>query len=263
MSRHTLLSSFCESVSIQPSRPCRHPSIRTLSITIVSGQCRKRAESSYGCSRHAQRGDTICTNNLMVRRPDLERQLLAGLQERVLHPAVVDYTLKRFEEELGKALASRSQADSDLRRQASELERGIANQLRVLSDGYSPAITKELSRLEGQLASVRERLQASDPLSVKLQLRDTRRFVRSRLRDLSALRDAEPRIAREEIAKHVQKIRLKPMLRTYIATGTWDWLGVLGGAAVWWCRGPESNWLRPPFQGGALPLSYPGTLGTC
>src|SRR5580693_1484954 len=28
-----------------------------------------------------------------------------------------------------------------------------------------------------------------------------------------------------------------------------------------WCRGPESNWLRPPFQGGALPLSYPGTCG--
>ena len=28
---------------------------------------------------------------------------------------------------------------------------------------------------------------------------------------------------------------------------------------VGWCRGPESNWLRPPFQGGALPLSYPGT----
>src|SRR6267143_6390184 len=27
-----------------------------------------------------------------------------------------------------------------------------------------------------------------------------------------------------------------------------------------WCRGPESNWLRPPFQGGALPMSYPGTF---
>jgi hypothetical protein len=27
-----------------------------------------------------------------------------------------------------------------------------------------------------------------------------------------------------------------------------------------WCRGPESNWLRPPFQGGALPMSYPGFL---
>ncbi len=30
--------------------------------------------------------------------------------------------------------------------------------------------------------------------------------------------------------------------------------------AIEWCRGPESNWLRPPFQGGALPVSYPGTL---
>jgi hypothetical protein len=29
-----------------------------------------------------------------------------------------------------------------------------------------------------------------------------------------------------------------------------------------WCRGPESNWLRPPFQGGALPVSYPGTQTT-
>jgi hypothetical protein len=28
-----------------------------------------------------------------------------------------------------------------------------------------------------------------------------------------------------------------------------------------WCQGPESNWLRPPFQGGALPMSYPGTCG--
>src|SRR5438876_5858490 len=28
-----------------------------------------------------------------------------------------------------------------------------------------------------------------------------------------------------------------------------------------WCRGPESNWLRPPFQGGALPMSYPGFVG--
>jgi hypothetical protein len=30
------------------------------------------------------------------------------------------------------------------------------------------------------------------------------------------------------------------------------------GRMFGWCRGPESNWLRPPFQGGALPMSYPG-----
>jgi hypothetical protein len=181
---------------------------------------------------HAQRGNAVCDNGLLVRRIDLERQILEGLQTRVLHPAVVDYTLRRFEEELLKALADRSQGDADLRRQASALERGIANQLRGLSDGYSASITTEIARLEGQLAAIRERLKTSDVATVKLQMRDTRHFAQTRLQNLSALWEGEPRIAREEIAKHLQKITLKPMLRTYVASGTWDWLGVPGRAAT-------------------------------
>ena len=106
------------------------------------------ADSRYGCSKHAQRGNAVCKNNLLIRRQDLERQLLAGLEARVLHPDVVAYTLKRFEEELEKALATRSQGDADLRRQTGEIERGIANQLRALRDGYSPAITADLAKLE-------------------------------------------------------------------------------------------------------------------
>jgi hypothetical protein len=147
------------------------------SITIVSERCRKRFDSRYGCSMHAQRVDAVCKNALLVRRLELERQLLEGLQTRVLHPAVVDYTLKRFEDELLQAVAERSQGDADLRRQASALERGIANQLRGLSDGYSESITTEIARLEGQLAAIRERLKTSDAVTVKLQMRDTRRFV--------------------------------------------------------------------------------------
>jgi hypothetical protein len=62
--------------------------------------------------------------------------------------------------------------------------------------------------------------------------RDTRRFVESRLQDLSALWNGGARLAREEIAKQVRKITLKPIFRTYVATGIWDWLGVMGSAAV-------------------------------
>jgi hypothetical protein len=50
-------------------------------------------------------------------------------------------------------------------------------------------------------------------------MRDTRRFVESRLQDLSALWNGEARLAREEIAKHVRKITLKPVFRRYVATG--------------------------------------------
>jgi site-specific DNA recombinase len=219
------------------------------SITIVSGHCKKRADSRYGCSRHAQRGNAVCKNNLLIRRQDLERQLLAGLEERVLHPDVVAYTLKRFEEELAKALTARNQGDVDLRRRVSELERGIANQLRGLSDGYSASITAEITKLENQLAGVQARLKTSDPQSVKLQMRDTRRFVELQVASLSALWEGEPRIAREEIAKHVGKITLKPMLRTYIATGVWDWLGVLGTAAAMVVPGARIELATPAFSG--------------
>jgi hypothetical protein len=75
-------------------------------------------------------------------------------------------------------------------------------------------------------------LDSFNPAAVKLQMRDRRRFVEARLRDLSALWDGDPRIARQEMAKHVQKIMLKPMLRTYEASGVWDWLGVLASAAT-------------------------------
>lgn len=67
------------------------------SITTVSGRSRNRFDSRYGCSMRAQCGNSVCKNALLVRRLELERQLLEGLQTRVLHPAVVDYTLKRFE----------------------------------------------------------------------------------------------------------------------------------------------------------------------
>ncbi|SRR5882724_10116529 len=96
---------------------------------------------------------------------------------------------------------------------------------------------------------------SSEPRAVRLQLRDTRRFVEARLSTCS----------RFGPAKHGSSARR--------SRSTWrkslsPWKGgstsplVLGTCPEVrlseWCRGPESNWLRPPFQGGALPMSYPG-----
>jgi site-specific DNA recombinase len=195
------------------------------SITIVSGQWKRRDDSRYGCSMHAYRGNRVCTNNLLISRTALEEQLLRGLQAKVLHSDVIDYTLKRFEEELAKALATRGQGHAELRRQVSEIERQIANQVRHLRDAYSPAIRADLDQLESQLAGARERLKTFDPQAVKLQMRDTRRFVHVRLRNLQSMLTGEPRLVRAEIAKHVEKITLTPEGRTYIASGTWDLLG--------------------------------------
>jgi hypothetical protein len=88
-----------------------------------------------------------------------------------------------------------------------------------------------------QLTAVRERLKMADNQTVKLQVRDTRQSVDSPLRDLGALWDGEPRIAREEVANNVGKITLKPRLRTYVATGVWNWLEYQDVRLLWWCRG--------------------------
>jgi hypothetical protein len=54
---------------------------------------------------------------------------------------------------------------------------------------------------------------------------------------LRALFGAEAVTIRAELAKHVEKITLKPEGRTYVAAGTWDLLGV----AAWMVPGARLN----------------------
>jgi hypothetical protein len=86
----------------------------------------------------------------------------------------------------------------------------ISNLTRALADGYSPAITADLSQLEEQLDEIRQRVEASRPEALQIRIRDTRRFVESRLADLQALFAAEPVTIRTEIATHVQKSYFRP-----------------------------------------------------
>jgi site-specific DNA recombinase len=206
------------------------------SITIVSGCSRKRTDVRYGCSMHYNRGRGACSNTLLIARRALEQQLLEGLQAKVLHPDVIAYTLKRFEEELTRAIQRRDGEAENSRRQEAVLERKINNLTRALADGYSPAMTAELRELEEQLSDLRRLTAVSRPEAFQLRMRDMRRFVESRLADLRALFAAEPVTIRAEIAKHVQKITLTPQGRTYVAAGTWD---LLGAWQHGWCRGRE------------------------
>jgi site-specific DNA recombinase len=202
------------------------------SVTIVSGKSRKREDSRYGCSMHAYRGPQVCGNNLLVPRRSLEEQLLAGLQAKVLHPDVTEYTLRGFEEALAKAANSRRSGVSDLERCKATIEQQIANCTEAIADGQpSRFLIAKLGELERELETVAGKIVCSQPEAVRSCIRDTRRFVEVRQRDLRKLLNSEPRIARATIGKHVQKITLTPKGRAFIASGSWDLLGE-GGVAV-------------------------------
>jgi site-specific DNA recombinase len=69
------------------------------SITLVGGRA-KTSRSEYGCSLHAQRGNSVCQNDLLIRRDHLEEQIIGGLKKKVLREEAIDYVVAALQEEL-------------------------------------------------------------------------------------------------------------------------------------------------------------------
>ena len=196
------------------------------SVTVVSGCWAGRQDVRYGCSLHYHRGRGQCSNNLLIARRVLEEKLLGGLQAQVLHPDVVAYALKRFEEKLRQAVKRPACEISEFRRREADLERKVANLTRSLADGYSPSIRADLAVIEGRLGDVREQLARASGSAATVQIRNTRRFVEERLANLRSILNAESVTVRAELAKHVEKITLTPEGRIYVASGSWNLLAV-------------------------------------
>jgi hypothetical protein len=147
---------------------------------------------------------------------------------------VIDYTFSRFEEEL-----ERSHTGPEETRQAvtRDRARAVADlcfdflELPARGHGFAalPVHRSEAAELETQHRDLTKKLAASEPRAMKLRLRDTRRFLETRMQNLQSMFGGEPRLPRAAIARHVQKITLKPAGKSYIASGVWNWLG---GVAV-------------------------------
>jgi hypothetical protein len=180
-------------------------------------------------------GNAQCKNPLLIKKSVLEKRLLAGLQGKVLHPDVVRYTLKRFEDELTKLVNQK--ADSGLERRKASIQKQIDNCTEAIAGGQVlRSLTDKIAALERELACVEAKIAAGLPASVPVHVRDARRYVEQRLRVISVVLNGDPRVAREEIAKHIGKITLTAEgQHTYVATGTWD---LLGRRRIAWCRGP-------------------------
>jgi site-specific DNA recombinase len=224
-----------------------HCSVCQGSVTIVSGTWRKRNDSRYGCSMHASRGDSVCTNNLLISQVALEKQLLGGLQSKVLHPDIVEYTFKRFEEQLARLLSRQSGEAVAVRGRLELLERHIRNCTEAIASmGLSNSLRTQLTDLETEQHELKQKLTSTEPRAVRLRLRDTRRFVEVGLRNLQSMWTGEGRLVRAEIAKYVEKITLTPEGRTYVASGSWN---LLGGVAVTMVPGARIELATPAFSG--------------
>jgi hypothetical protein len=94
----------------------------------------------------------------------------------------------------------------------------------IASMGLSNFLRVQLTELETQHQELSEKLAQVEPRAIRSQLRDTRRFAESRFRNLQSMLVGAPRLVRAEIAKHAHKITLTLEGRTYVASGTWDFV---------------------------------------
>lgn len=185
-------------------------------MTIVSGNGR-RGYVKYGCPSHRNRG--VCSNSVMIRKDRLEDQLLAELSGRLLQPAMVDYALQSFHEQLQRRLREiQDQADcaangvlalqgkrQDLKAKATNVTEAIA------AIGHSPSLLAQLSSIETEIAKLDDRLaEMNQPRDLAVSMEELREVLYERVAEIGALLRGDVEVARQALAKYVERLVLTP-----------------------------------------------------
>ena len=209
-------------------------------LVIVTGN--KGRHRRYGCSQHYYRG--TCPNAMTERQEWLEQRLVRELQDQVLKPEAIDFALEEFGRQLRGELGKLSGDLGKMRARKVELEAELRRYAEAVgAGGDMPAIIQAMKARQGELDSIVERLLSTNPDSIEARLTDIRRFVTNRISDLRELLSKDVLLARTELLKHIQAIRMVPRTEAddphYEAAGEWSLVGTADGS------GPgtrPSNW---------------------
>jgi site-specific DNA recombinase len=122
----------------------------------------------YGCATHRAKG--TCGNHGRIRREELERRVLDGLQNRLLAPELVEQFARDFQEEVNRQAAERTQSHAQDQGRLEAVRRKIASMIRAIEDGlYQPSMKARMAELETEKAALEERLAAApEPPKVRL-----------------------------------------------------------------------------------------------
>ena len=187
--------------------------------------------SRYGCSNHANRGESVCRNDLRESEEQIQQRLLSKLQDAVLSKEAVEFAVEEFGRQLQAQLSSvSSKLDADRERKAvleAELGRLWAV---VASGGEFQSLRAQIAQRDAQLREITDRTLSPGPGSVEADLAEIRTFVTKSLRDLPGLLNQDTSAARAWLAQHVTNITMTPTQtadgkRFYRASGEWDLLG--------------------------------------
>jgi DNA invertase Pin-like site-specific DNA recombinase len=110
-----------------------------------------------GCSTRRNKG--TCTNDLTIRRDELEMRVLAALRERLMAPALFEEFCTEFTRAVNVARMAQSAGLEGARTELARVERQIGSLIGAIKDGlYQPSMKVEMEKLEARKAQLAEQL---------------------------------------------------------------------------------------------------------
>jgi site-specific DNA recombinase len=201
------------------------------SIALVSGRGRHGADR-YGCSVHYQRGESVCENAVLVRRDELEQNLLKGLTDSVLRVEVIDYAVARMGEALRQGHEKLNAELERLRQRKQQVEGEIKRLITAIAEGQpSQSLMAAIGERETELRTITNKLVEPGPGSLQATLNELRNFAISRLAKIRELISHPESIdmARAVLAEHFGTFTLEPTIQdgepVYLAHGKVDFFG--------------------------------------
>jgi DNA invertase Pin-like site-specific DNA recombinase len=189
-------------------------------LTIVSGRGMSNW-GRYGCPVHVERG--ACSNRMTLRRIDVEREVLAGLQREIFNDEIIQFAIGEFQKQLRERIRS-VRSDVEGRRQRREVLRvEIQNLAHVVAQGYaSKALLENLTQRERELEELDKGLMSNSPESIQFKVDQVEKFIRKRFADLRQLSSENASAAKAELGKHCDSIWVTPDNDGYTLSGKWD-----------------------------------------
>jgi hypothetical protein len=196
-------------------------------LVIVTG--RQRRHAMYGCPQHFYR--STCANDLKVRQDLLEKQLLSDLQQALLQPEAIDFTLREFEKQLESAQAStgldrerKTGRKKELQEQLQRLAEAVAQ------TGHSTSLLQAIAEREQEFAEIEKSL-CQEGANGRSSAEEMREFAVTRLSALPGLLSSDVARARSELARHIDFVKMTPTEedgnRRYVCEGDWNLIGSL------------------------------------
>jgi site-specific DNA recombinase len=162
----------------------------------------------YGCSFHRNRGDSVCSNQLRVRRSVLEESVLELLSNEILQqylPALVEEVNLELRQSRTGSIAARD----EILARMEETDAKIENIKEAIERGaFTDTTTEMLRKAEEEKAALVSQLEELRRVSSQPFPRVSEKTVAAYVKNLRELMYVDPRAARMELQKHIESITL-------------------------------------------------------